>query len=103
MDHQELGKTTALLNIVETWLWLVVLNQRGFAYLAFTRKAANEAIERAMAKFNLDEDRFPYFRTLHSMAFKQLGIRRDEVMTDSHFKNLGKLWECSSKEYTMKI
>ena len=25
------------------------------------------------------------------MAFKQLGIRRDEVMTDSHFKNLGKL------------
>ena len=58
---------------------------------AFTRKAANEAIERAMAKFNLDEDRFPYFRTLHSMAFKQLGIRRDEVMTGSHFKNLGKL------------
>ena len=27
----------------------------------------------------------------HSMAFKQLGIRRDEVMTRPHFKNLGKL------------
>ena len=84
------GKTTALLNIVETALARGVKPER-IAYLAFTRKAANEAIERAMAKFNLDEDRFPYFRTLHSMAFKQLGIRRDEVMTDSHFKNLGKL------------
>ena len=84
------GKTTALLNIVETALSRGVKPER-IAYLAFTRKAANEAIERAMAKFNLDEDRFPYFRTLHSMAFKQLGIRRDEVMTESHFKNLGKL------------
>ena len=46
--------------------------------------------ERAMVKFGFDADRFPYFRTLHSLAFKVLGLQRDEVMTDSHYRILGK-------------
>mgnify|MGYP003120045562 FL=1 len=83
------GKTTALLNIVESALNRGVKPEK-IAYLAFTRKAAYEAQERAMIKFNLDENRFPYFRTLHSLAFKQLGLQRDEIMTDNHFRKLGK-------------
>ena len=83
------GKTTTLLNIVEQSLKRGVPPER-IAYLAFTRKAANEAQERAMAQFGFDADRFPYFRTLHSLAFKVLGLQRDEVMTDSHYRRLGK-------------
>jgi DNA helicase-2/ATP-dependent DNA helicase PcrA len=83
------GKTTALLNIVEDAISRGIKPER-IAYLAFTRKAANEAQERAMLKFNLDGDRFPYFRTLHSLAFKELGLQRDEVMTNMHFKKFGK-------------
>ena len=83
------GKTTTLLRIVEDALSRGVPPER-IAYLAFTRKAANEAKERAMTQFGFDEKRFPYFRTLHSLAFKELGLQRDEVMTNLHFRKLGK-------------
>ena len=83
------GKTTTLLRIVEDAIKRGVPPER-IAYLAFTRKAANEAQERAMVQFDLDEQRFPYFRTLHSLAFKQLGLQRDEVMTNVHYRKLGR-------------
>ena len=83
------GKTTTLLKIVEDNLKMGVAPEK-IAYLAFTRKAATEAQERAMEKFGFEEDRFPYFRTLHSLAFKQLGLQRDEVMTNDHYRKLGK-------------
>ena len=83
------GKTTTLLNIVEEALARGIPPER-IAYLAFTRKAAYEAQERAMAQFGFDESRFPYFRTLHSLAFRELGMQRDEVMTDSHYRKFGK-------------
>ena len=83
------GKTTTLLKIVEGALARGVPPER-IAYLAFTRKAAHEAQERAIAQFKFDESRFPYFRTLHSLAFKELSLRRDEVMTNAHYKKLGK-------------
>jgi len=83
------GKTTTLLRIVEDALNRGVPPER-IAYLAFTRKAANEAQERAMVQFGFDSSRFPYFRTLHSLAFKELGLQRNEVMTNSHYRKLGK-------------
>ena len=43
-----------------------------------------------MAQFGFEEGRFPYFRTLHSLAFRELGMQRDEVMTDSHYRKFGK-------------
>lgn len=83
------GKTTKLLGIVEDALKRGIPPER-IAYLAFTRKAAHEAAERAMDQFGFDESRFPYFRTLHSLAFKQLGLQRDEVMTNNHYRKFGK-------------
>ena len=83
------GKTTTLLQIVEDALNRGVPPER-IGYLAFTRKAANEAQERAMKQFGHDEARFPYFRTLHSLAFKELGLQRNEVMTNEHYRKFGK-------------
>lgn len=83
------GKTTTLLNIVDEAIESGTPPER-IAYLAFTRKAAYEAQERAMARFGIDESRLPFFRTLHSLAFRQLGIQRDEVMTESHLRKLGR-------------
>ena len=68
------GKTTTLLNVVDEAISSGMPPEK-IAYLAFTRKAAYEAQERAMARFNIDSDRLPYFRTLHSLAFKKLGIQ----------------------------
>ena len=77
------GKTTTLLNTVDEAIESGIPPER-IAYLAFTRKAAYEAQERAIERFNFDEERLPFFRTLHSLAFRQLGIQRDEVMTEEH-------------------
>ena len=52
------GKTTSLLKIVENSLARGIEPER-IAYLAFTRKAANEAQERAMEQFNFETSRFP--------------------------------------------
>ena len=72
------GKTTTLLNLVDKYLKETDPNKIG--YFAFTQKAAYEARDRAMDKFNYTEDDLPYFRTLHSLAFRRLGINKDNVM-----------------------
>jgi superfamily I DNA/RNA helicase len=56
------------------------------AFLAFTKKAATEARDRAMKKFDLEEQHLPYFRTLHSFAFHQLGLTKAEVMSRDNYK-----------------
>jgi len=72
------GKTTTLLGMVEAEL------DRGIApehigFVSFTRKAAHEARDRACEKFSLDRKRFEYFRTLHSLCFKCLGMTNADV------------------------
>ena len=82
------GKTTTLLNEVDKYLKQTDPDKIG--YFSFTQKAAHEARDRAMSKFNFSEDDLPYFRTLHSLAFRRLGIRKDEVMQRRHYEDLGK-------------
>jgi DNA helicase-2/ATP-dependent DNA helicase PcrA len=74
------GKTTYLLNRVEQELETVHPSRIG--YFSFTRKAANEARDRAVTKFprlNPDTD-FPWFRTLHSLAYRCLGVKAQEML-----------------------
>ena len=82
------GKTHTLLEKVEKYLKNTDPDKVG--YFAFTRKAANEARDRAMDKFNLTEDDLPYFRTLHSFAFRRLGINKQDVMQKSHYEEFGR-------------
>lgn len=79
------GKTTAALRAVEEALAKGTPPER-IAYLSFTRKAAYEAVDRAVGQFNLDRDRFPYFRTLHSLAFREMGLAREDVMQPRHWR-----------------
>ena len=82
------GKTTTLLKEVDKYLKQTDPDKIG--YFSFTQKAAYEARDRAMSKFNFSEKDLPYFRTLHSLAFRRLGIRKDEVMQRRHYEDLGK-------------
>ena len=82
------GKTTTLLNKVDDYLKETDPDKVG--YFAFTQKAAYEARDRAIKKFNLGEDDLPYFRTLHSLAFRRLGIKKENVMQRRHYMDLGK-------------
>jgi DNA helicase-2/ATP-dependent DNA helicase PcrA len=82
------GKTTTLLNKVDDYLKETDPDKIG--YFAFTQKAAYHARAEAIKKFNLTEDDLPYFRTLHSLAFRKLGLKKDQVMQSRHYKDLGK-------------
>jgi superfamily I DNA/RNA helicase len=82
------GKTETLLGKVEDHLKKTDPNKIGF--FAFTQKAAYEARDRAMKKFDYTEDDLPYFRTLHSLAFRRLGIKKENVMQRRHYEDLGK-------------
>ena len=81
------GKTTTLLKKVDSYLKNTDPDKIG--YFAFTQKAAHEARDRAIKQFNLTEDDLPYFRTLHSLAFRKLGLKKDQVMQSRHYKDLG--------------
>ena len=82
------GKTETLLREVEKYLKTTDPNRIG--YFSFTQKAAYEARDRAMEKFNLSEDDLPYFRTLHSLAFRRLGIKEENVMQREHYAKVGR-------------
>ena len=82
------GKTTTLLNKVDDYLKQTDPDKVGD--FAFKQKAAYEARDRAIKKFNLTEDDLPYFRTLHSLAFRKLGIKKEDVMQRRHYVDLGK-------------
>lgn len=73
------GKTTYLLNTVET-LFNQGIEPNQLGYLAFTKKAANEALTRAVDKFNYDPDELIYFRTIHSLCYFWQGLNKSDVM-----------------------
>lgn len=81
------GKTTRLLEIVEQELRIGVPPDR-IAYLAFTRKAAQEAVQRACTKFKLDKKDLTWFRTIHSFVFKSMNYSQDEIMKPKHYAEL---------------
>jgi DNA helicase-2/ATP-dependent DNA helicase PcrA len=65
---------------------------RSIGYFSFTRKAATEAKERAIAKFeNLSaETDFPWFRTLHSLAYRCLRVSNSEIMKPEHYREFAR-------------
>jgi DNA helicase-2/ATP-dependent DNA helicase PcrA len=85
------GKTTRLLDIVQQELSNGV-EPGEIAYVAFTRAAANEARERAGKRFGLvEEEDLPWFRTIHSLAYRMLGMTRDEIVDYRDWKEFGNL------------
>lgn len=84
------GKTTTLLGIVEECLQDDIQPEH-ICFVAFTRKAAQEAVARAAQRFNLSRKDLPLFRTLHSLAFRQLGYRQSEIMGFRDYVELARL------------
>ena len=83
------GKTTRLLDIMEKAIADGIVPER-IAFLSFTRKAAEEAINRACFRFKLDPKRFPHFRTLHSLAFRWVGMKSEDLVKPADMNLIGK-------------
>jgi DNA helicase-2/ATP-dependent DNA helicase PcrA len=84
------GKTTKLLKYVKTFVKLGTPIDK-IGYFAFTTKAANEAIDRMLDYHTAFQRKdLKYFRTLHSLAFTRLGLKKSEVLQDEHYEDIGR-------------
>lgn len=85
------GKTTTLLDILESELSAGVKPEE-ILFASFTRKASNEARDRALNRFpRLSAKEFKWFRTLHSVAYRCLGLRNEDIFNLGHCIELGKM------------
>ena len=86
------GKTQTLLNKVMEYKEAGTPLDR-IGYFAFTKKAAYEARDRLLETYLfLKKKDVKYFRTLHSFAFRYLGLKEENVMQEEHYKIIGE--EC---------
>ncbi len=83
------GKTTTLLDLVDEFIQQGI-RPKQIGYFSFTKKAATEAATRAAEKFGLDiENDLVNFRTLHSLAFRNLGMTKERMMKTEDYKEFG--------------
>ncbi len=84
------GKTTKLIKYVKTFVKLGTTIDK-IGYFAFTKKAAEEAVDRMLDAYpRLQKKDLKHFRTLHSLAFTQLGMKKSNVMQDEHYQDIGR-------------
>ncbi|GAI83804.1 unnamed protein product, partial [marine sediment metagenome] len=82
------GKTRYLIDICEremakgTAPWEI-------AFCSFTKAAANEARDRARARFGGDFDDYRWFATEHSICFRLLQLSRSQVFTKKRLRDFG--------------
>jgi superfamily I DNA/RNA helicase len=84
------GKTTRLIQIVQDELDSGT-RPESIAFVSFSRKAAEEARERAASKLNMNVDQMVWFRTLHSFAFQTLGLSVKQVLGAKDYGKLGSM------------
>jgi superfamily I DNA/RNA helicase len=78
------GKTRRLLDLLQEEL--KTHDPRRVAFVSFTRKGTYEGVERAKASQNLTDADLPYFRTLHSLAFRDGKFSRYDMIDKRHYK-----------------
>lgn len=82
------GKTTKLLSILEEEL--KTYSKDEIAFVSYTKEGVNQGKKRAIEKFGGKLDEYPYFRTLHSLAFYALGAKPVDMITKKHYKEFSK-------------
>jgi len=82
------GKTERLLRTIEIFLRFGVEPEK-IGYFTFSKNAATNGKERASNKCNKPINRFPFFQTLHSFCFTQMGLDKTRVMQPKHYHELG--------------
>lgn len=82
------GKTTTLLARLEEVL-KEGISPQAVAFLTFTRRARREALERVEKVLGIEAKELPHFRTIHSMAFKGLGLKEGDVLGRKELDRFG--------------
>lgn len=86
------GKTTRLMEVIDECVRDGIPHDR-IAFCSFTKTASNNGRSRALKKFNIPDEKgvLPFFRTLHSLCFTQMGMMRSRVIGPDHYKDIQKL------------
>lgn len=77
------GKTTEVIRVMEEAKSGLGGSPFAIGFTSFTRAARAEAVERAAAAWNIDPSvlsKEGWFRTVHSIAHRQLGIQKGELL-----------------------
>jgi superfamily I DNA/RNA helicase len=82
------GKTTTLLDTVDQEMESGIPPDL-IGFMTFTKRGVEEAVSRASERFSLPRSRFRYFNTLHSAAFRQLGLSTEQVFTGKKIQEFG--------------
>jgi len=83
------GKTTALMD--EMTELLKVYRPDEIAFVTYTRKGVAHGIERALqANPQISVEDLVHFKTLHALCFRELGLKRDEIVSQKHLNALNK-------------
>lgn len=82
------GKTKTLLDRLGDALQAKVPAER-IAFLTFTRRARYEAVARVEKELGITARDLPFFRTIHSMAFRALELRNGDVLGSAQLKEFG--------------
>ena len=78
------GKTTRLMEILEHELSINEPDK--IAFVSFTRKGTYEGAERARTKFGYKESDMPFFRTLHSIAFRRGQFSKYDMISKRDYR-----------------
>jgi DNA helicase-2/ATP-dependent DNA helicase PcrA len=98
------GKTTYLKTKVEDLIKSGSCLPDEIGYFSFTVKASEEIRDRVMKGEELDKEQmkimFPYFSTLHSLAYKRLQLQQGQIMGQHDYDELSHL---TGHEYINKM
>jgi superfamily I DNA/RNA helicase len=98
------GKTTFLKTRVQDLIRSGSCSSSEIGYFSFTVKAAEEIRDRVMDKEELSKEQmkimFPYFSTLHSLAYKRLQLQQSQIMDDNDYADLSRI---TAHEYVNKM
>ena len=84
------GKTFTLLDEVDKCIKDgVEIDKIGF--FTFSKNATREVHKRMYNNFGYQQKELKYFRTLHSLGFKQLNYSTEKVMSNENYKEIGKV------------
>jgi superfamily I DNA/RNA helicase len=84
------GKTFRLLEILEEKLHDKV-EPRDICFITFTRRGTAEAKTRAWKKFGFVPEDMNLWRTIHSLAFRQMHLRTSMMIQLSDYEEFGEL------------
>lgn len=82
------GKTHALMHRVQDYL-IQGVQPKNIAFLTFTKNATNQAISRAQEVTGANTN-FPYMRTLHSLAFREVGASTSDMLTGERLQQFAR-------------